>query len=65
MLLFMQSAVDGAEVYFAPFLCTPGFAPVAKMDSITIVLAIAAAQQWEVHPLDVKSAPYFFMQISS
>ena len=31
MLLFMQSAVDGAEVYFAPFLCTPGFAPAAPL----------------------------------
>ena len=32
------------------------FAPVAKMDSIRLVLAIAASKQWEVHHMDVKSA---------
>lgn len=32
------------------------FSPVAKMDSIQLVLAIAAAQHWEVHQMDVKSA---------
>ena len=31
------------------------FAPVAKMDSIRLVLAIAASKQWEVHRMDVKS----------
>ena len=30
------------------------FAPVAKMDSIKIALAIAASKQWEVHHMDVK-----------
>ena len=30
------------------------FAPVAKMDSIRLVLAIAASRQWEVHHMDVK-----------
>ena len=32
------------------------FAPVAKMDSIRLVLAIAASKHWEVHHMDVKSA---------
>ena len=32
------------------------FAPVAKMDSIRIVLAISASKHWEVHHMDVKSA---------
>ena len=31
------------------------FAPVAKMDSIRLVLAIAASKRWEVHHMDVKS----------
>ena len=32
------------------------FAPVAKMDSISLVLAIAASKHWEVHHMDVKYA---------
>ena len=32
------------------------FAPVAKMDSIRLDLAIAASKQWEVHHMDVKCA---------
>ena len=32
------------------------FAPVAKMDSIRLVLDIAASMQWEVHHMDVKSS---------
>eukprot|EP00253_Pinus_taeda_P009225 PITA_09225 len=32
------------------------FAPVAKMDSIRLTLAIAAAQGWEVHLMDVKNS---------
>ena len=32
------------------------FAPVEKMDSIRLVLSIAASKQWEVHHMDVKSA---------
>jgi hypothetical protein len=35
---------------------TETFAPVAKMDSIRLVLAIAASRRWEVHHMDVKSA---------
>ena len=30
------------------------FAPVAKMDSIRVVLAIAESKNWEVHYMDVK-----------
>ena len=32
------------------------FAPVAKMDSIRLVLAIATSKCWEVHHMDSKSA---------
>ena len=31
------------------------FAPVAKMDSIRLVLAIPASKHWEVHHMDFKS----------
>ena len=31
------------------------FAPVTKMDSIHIVLAISTSKHWEVHHMDVKS----------
>jgi hypothetical protein len=31
------------------------FAPVAKMNSIRLVLALAASHKWEVHQMDVKS----------
>ena len=43
---------------FSQFQCinyNETFAPVAKMDSIRLVLAIAASKQWEVHHMDVKS----------
>jgi hypothetical protein len=32
------------------------FTPVAKMDSIHLVLSIAAAKGWEFHQMDVKNA---------
>ena len=32
------------------------FAPVAKMDSIRLALAIAASKKWELHHMDVKCA---------
>ena len=32
------------------------FAPVAKMDSICLVLAISTSKQWEVHHKDFKSS---------
>ena len=32
------------------------FSPVAKMDSISLALAIVASKQWEVHHMDVKCA---------
>jgi hypothetical protein len=31
------------------------FSPVAKMNSICLVLALAASHKWEVHQMDVKS----------
>jgi len=34
------------------------FAPLAKMDSIRLALAITTAQGWEVHRMDVKNALY-------
>jgi len=32
------------------------FAPVARMESMQLLLALAAAKDWPVHHLDVKSA---------
>ena len=32
------------------------FAPMAKMDSIRLALAIATSKQWEVHDMDAKCA---------
>lgn len=32
------------------------FAPVARLDTVRVILAIAANRRWEVHHLDVKSA---------
>ena len=34
---------------------TETFAPIAKMDSIRLVLALEASKGWEVHHMDVKS----------
>ena len=36
--------------------CNETLAPVARMDSIRMVLAIVASKKWEVHHMDVKSA---------
>ena len=35
---------------------TETFSPVAKMNSIRLVLSLAASFKWEVHQMDVKSA---------
>ena len=32
------------------------FAPVARMESVRLLLALAAAKDWRVHHMDVKSA---------
>ena len=32
------------------------FAPVARMDSIRLVLAIVSSKRWELHHIDVKSS---------
>ena len=32
------------------------FSPVARMESIRILIAIAAQEEWELHHLDVKTA---------
>ena len=42
------SQVQGVEY-------TKTFAPVAKMDSIRLVLSISASKHWEVHHMDVNS----------
>ena len=58
--------VDGSPLKYKVILVANGysqfqgidyndtFAPVAKMDSIRLALAIAASRQWEVHHMDVK-----------
>jgi hypothetical protein len=33
-----------------------GFAPVARLEVVRLLLALAADQYWEVHHMDVKSA---------
>ena len=35
---------------------TETFAPVAKMDSIILVIEVAASKGWKVHHMDVKGA---------
>ena len=47
-----------SKVYsqFHGFDYTNTFAPVANMDSIILVLAMAASKGWQVHHVDVKSA---------
>ena len=59
-------AVDGSPLKYKAILVAKGysqvhginynetFAPVAKMDSIRLALAISASKQWEVHHMDVK-----------
>ena len=61
-------AADGSPLKYKEILVSKGysqvhgiyynetFAPVAKMDSIRLALAIAASKQWEVHHMDVKCA---------
>jgi hypothetical protein len=41
-----QAGIDFDEV----------FAPVARMESVQLVLALAADEGWEVHHMDVKTA---------
>ena len=59
---------DGSDVKYKARLVSKGysqvhgvyytetFAPVAKLDSIRLVLAIATSKGWQVHHMDVKSA---------
>ena len=61
-------ATDGSPLKYKEILVAKGysqvhgiyynetFAPVAKMDSIRLALAIVASKQWEVHHMDVKCA---------
>ena len=60
-------ADDGSNIKYKEFFVFKGFsqvqgvdytetfAPIAKMDFITIVLSIATSKCWEVHHMDVKS----------
>ena len=60
-------AADGSDKKYKAILVSRGFsqiqgvdytetfAPVAKMDSIRLVVAIAASKCWEVHHMDAKS----------
>ena len=61
--------MDKVYSHFHGFHYTETFAPVAKMDSIRLVLALASSKCWEVHHKDVKSAffhgklhEYIYMQ---
>ena len=61
-------AADGTTTKYKPQLVEKGysqvqgldynetFTPVARMDSIRMVLVIVASKRWEVHHMDVKSA---------
>ena len=48
--------VSNCYSQFHGFYYTETFAPFAKMDSIRLVLAMAASKGWQVHHMDVKSA---------
>ena len=61
-------AADGSPLKYKAILVAKGysqvhgidyietFAPLEKMDTIRLALAIAASKQWEVHHMDVKCA---------
>ena len=63
-----QICADGSPLKYKAILVSKGysqvngidynetFAPVEKMDSIRLALAIAASRKWEVHHMDVKCA---------
>ena len=36
--------------------CNETFTPVARMDTIGLLLEVASSKRWEVHNMDVKSA---------
>ena len=36
--------------------CEEGFAPVTRMETVRLLLALAAKNSWQVHHLDVKTA---------
>ena len=44
--------------YVHVFYYKETFAPVAKMDSIRLVLAITASKGWQVHHMDVRVHSY-------
>jgi len=67
-VFWTKVAVDGRTYKYKARLVEKGFsqvqgvdyhetfAPVAKMDSIRLVLEISASKHWEVHHMDVNSA---------
>ena len=52
---YNSNLVDNVFYQFHGVEYTETFSPVAKMDSIMLVLAIAASKRCEVHHMDVKS----------
>ena len=65
VVFWTKVAADGSTYKYKAILVAKGFsrvqgvdyhetfAPVAKMDSICLVLAISASKHWEVHHMDV------------
>ena len=52
----MNGSVSGKRILSGPRLdYNETFDPLSRMDSIRLVLAIAASKRWEVHHMDVKS----------
>ena len=45
-----------AKGYITPVDFEEVFTPVARLESVRLLLAIAAHHSWEVHHMDVKSA---------
>ena len=53
---YKKSLVSKGFYQFQDIYYNETFSPVAKMDSIKLVLVFIASKQWEVHHMDVKSA---------
>ena len=53
---YKENLVDKGFSKFQGIEYNESFSQVEKMDSIRLVLSIAASKQWEVHHMDVKSS---------